>query len=101
MKQLGVTADDLDHIYLAGALGNYVNPLSAMRVGLIPTIDPQKVLTLGNAASTGAAMALLSREKWQRAIAIADQVEHVELSLHPDFYDSFIAAMDFPDRNLW
>jgi uncharacterized 2Fe-2S/4Fe-4S cluster protein (DUF4445 family) len=102
MAKLGInSAADIDQIYLAGALGNYVNPLSAMRIGLIPMVEPEKVVSLGNAAATGATMVLLSKQKWQRAIAIADQVEHVELSLHPDFYDAFIAAMDFPDINLW
>ena len=101
MQQLGVTFDDIDQIYLAGALGNYVHPLSAMRIGLLPPVDPQKVITLGNAASTGAAMVLLSKKKWQQASAIADQVEHVELSLHRGFYDAFVNAMDFPDTNMW
>jgi uncharacterized 2Fe-2S/4Fe-4S cluster protein (DUF4445 family) len=93
--------EDIDHIYMAGALGNYVNPLSAMRIGMIPATDADKVVTVGNAASTGAAMALLSKEKWRQAATIADRVEHLELSLHPGFYDAFVAAMDFPGRNMW
>lgn len=101
MNQLGVTVGDIDRIYLAGALGNYVNPLSAMRIGLIPPVDIQKVTSVGNAASTGAAMALLSKKKWERVSAIADRVEHVELSLAPGFYDAFVAAMDFPANNMW
>ncbi|MGD9248925.1 MAG: ASKHA domain-containing protein, partial [Desulfobacteraceae bacterium] len=101
MQQLGITAGDIDQIYLAGALGNYVHPLSAMRIGLMPRVDPRKVVTLGNAAAAGAAMALLSKKKWQQLRTIADQVEHVELSLHPGFDDLFVAAMDFPDSNMW
>jgi uncharacterized 2Fe-2S/4Fe-4S cluster protein (DUF4445 family) len=72
-----------------------------MRIGLIPTVIPEKVVTLGNAAATGASMALLSQQKWQRASDIADQIEHVELSLHAGFYEAFIEAMDFPSTNLW
>jgi uncharacterized 2Fe-2S/4Fe-4S cluster protein (DUF4445 family) len=101
MQQLGITAGDIDQIYLAGALGNYVHPLSAMRIGLIPIVDPEKVVSVGNAATTGAAMALLSKKKWKQLRAIADQVEHLELSLHPGFDDIFVAAMDFPDSNMW
>jgi uncharacterized 2Fe-2S/4Fe-4S cluster protein (DUF4445 family) len=101
MAQMGVTAADIDCIYLAGALGNYVNPISAMRIGLIPLVDIQKVSSVGNAASTGAAMALLSKKKWEQVSAIADRVEHVELSLDPGFYEAFIAAMDFPEKNMW
>jgi uncharacterized 2Fe-2S/4Fe-4S cluster protein (DUF4445 family) len=72
-----------------------------MRIGLMPTVDPEKVITVGNAATAGAAMALLSKKKWNQLTAIADQLEHVELSLHPCFDDVFVAAMDFPDINMW
>jgi uncharacterized 2Fe-2S/4Fe-4S cluster protein (DUF4445 family) len=101
MQALGVTVEEIDHIYMAGALGNYVHPLSAMRIGMIPAMDPEKVVTVGNAASTGAAMALLSKEKWRQAGVIADRVEHVELSLHPGFNEAFVSAMDFPGGNMW
>jgi uncharacterized 2Fe-2S/4Fe-4S cluster protein (DUF4445 family) len=101
MAQMGVRVGDIDRIYLAGALGNYVNPTSAMRIGLIPVVDIQKVSSVGNAASTGAAMALLSKKKWEEVSVIADRVEHVELSLDPRFYEAFIAAMDFPGSNIW
>jgi uncharacterized 2Fe-2S/4Fe-4S cluster protein (DUF4445 family) len=86
---------------MAGALGNYVHPLSAMRIGLIPRVDPHKVVSMGNAASSGATMALLSRKYWEKSLELAEQVQHVELSLHPDFYNTFIEQMDFPTYNLW
>jgi uncharacterized 2Fe-2S/4Fe-4S cluster protein (DUF4445 family) len=98
---MGITVDRIDRIYLAGALGNYVHPLSAMRIGLIPHTAAHRVVSLGNAASTGATMALLSRKRWEQALSIADQIQHVELSLHPGFYDTFIEQMSFPDANLW
>lgn len=101
MKVMGVTEKDIDTVYLAGALGNYVNPYSAMRIGLIPRVDPDKIKSLGNAASTGAKMALLSKYRWERSTEIADFVEHVELSEHPEFFESFIEEMNFPTENLW
>ena len=101
MAEMGVAPEDLDMIYLAGALGNYVNPYSAMRIGLIPTVDVEKVVSLGNAASAGAKMALMSKRNWQKATQIVEQIDHVELSIHPQFYDRFIEAMNFPDANLW
>jgi uncharacterized 2Fe-2S/4Fe-4S cluster protein (DUF4445 family) len=101
MRRFGITVGDLNRIYLAGALGNYVNPYSAMRIGLIPQVPVEKIVSMGNAASTGAKMALLSKSHWQKARQIAERIEHVELSVQPDFYDCFVKAMDFPDRNLW
>jgi len=101
MQRMGVKAQDIDVIYLAGALGNYVNPYSAMRIGLIPTIDAEKIISLGNAASSGARLALLSKLHWNKATAIARQIDHIELSVQPEFQECFIQAMDFPSYNLW
>lgn len=101
MKTMGVDIGDINVVYLAGALGNYINPYSAMRIGLIPRLDPEKITPLGNAASTGAKMALLSRRCWEKSAEITHFVEHLELSSHPDFPHYFIEEMDFPSENLW
>ncbi|MFC1812515.1 ASKHA domain-containing protein [Thermodesulfobacteriota bacterium] len=101
LQTLGAGIEDIDAIYLAGALGNYVHPLSAMRIGLLPRVDPEKIISLGNAASTGANMILLSKRYWERSAEIAADLEHIELSGHADFFDSFIEEMNFPAENLW
>ena len=101
MELMGVGVGDLDVIYLAGALGNYVNPYSAMRIGLMPITEPHRIVSVGNAASAGARMVLLSKKQWHKASAIVEHVEHVELSTQPGFHETFISALDFPPRNLW
>ena len=101
MDEMGIGVDDIDRIYLAGALGNYVNPLSAMRIGLIPRVRPGIVQSLGNAASTGASMVLLSKAYWQKANDLAHSIEHIELSTRLDFNDYFVESLNFPEENLW
>jgi uncharacterized 2Fe-2S/4Fe-4S cluster protein (DUF4445 family) len=101
LDEMGLEIGDVGHIYLAGALGNYINPYSAMRLGLIPMVEPAKVSSLGNAASTGASMALLSRSHWGKAVHLAQTIEHVELSRRKDFSDYFIKNLDFPEINIW
>ncbi len=54
IKEWGITHHEIDYIYLAGALGNYVDKYSAMQIGLIPMIEPERIFSLGNAASAGA-----------------------------------------------
>ncbi len=100
MDEMGVTVDDIDRICLAGALGNYVNPHSAMRIGLLPQVDIDKITPLGNAASTGASMALLSKHYWQMANSLNDFIEHIELSSRMDFNQYFIDHMNFPGEEL-
>ena len=99
MDEMGIGTGDIRRVYLAGALGNYVNPYSAMRIGLLPRLDPEIVTSLGNAASTGASIVLLSKAYWQRANDLADFIEHVELSSRLDFNQYFIEHMDFPKEN--
>ncbi|MBT4510982.1 MAG: DUF4445 domain-containing protein, partial [Chloroflexi bacterium] len=101
MDDMGIEIGDIHRVYLAGALGNYINPLSAMRIGLIPETDPRIVTSLGNAASTGATMVLLSKNYWRMINEIAGFVEHVELSSRLDFNQYFIEHMDFTRGNLW
>jgi len=96
MDEMEIGVEDIDQVYLAGALGNYVNPHSAMRIGLFPKIDPEKIVSLGNAASTGASMVLLSKFYWQMANELIDFIEHVELSSRLDFNEYYIENMDFP-----
>ena len=100
MDGMHIGIEDIRHVYLAGALGNYVNPYSAMRIGLIPEIDLNIVTSLGNAASTGASMVLLSKDYWQIANELSDSIEHVELSTRLDFNQYFIEHMDFPKEGV-
>ena len=101
LKTVGAGIEDIDAVYLAGALGNYVHSLSAMRIGLLPEVNPEKIISLGNAASTGANMILLSKRYWERSSEIAAALEHIELSGHADFFDQFIEEMNFPTENFW
>jgi len=100
MDELGIGTEAIDRVYLAGALGNYVSPYSAMRIGLIPRLNPEIITSLGNAASTGASMVLLSKDYWQMANKLTDFIEHIELSSRLDFNQYFIEQMDFPKDNL-
>jgi len=95
MKHLGV--DRIEKVLLAGAFGSYVDPASAMAIGLFPGCDLGKVSTVGNAAGHGGIMALLSRRKRAEAIRIARRIRYVELSADPDFQSNFVMGTCFPE----
>jgi uncharacterized 2Fe-2S/4Fe-4S cluster protein (DUF4445 family) len=67
----------------------------------LPKINPQIIKNLGNAASTGAAMVLLSKAHWQKADELGHFIDHIELSTRLDFNQYFIESIDFPEENLW
>ncbi len=95
LKEAGINENDLDQVLLAGAFGNYVRKESALTIGLLPQLPPEKIVAVGNAAGDGSRMALASKTIRERAMALPEKVEHLELSTRSDFQDIFIDAMAF------
>jgi len=96
LKEMSMKLEDLDEILLAGAFGNYINKENAQRIGLLPDISPDRIRFVGNAASTGAKMALLSREVRRDADTIRHKTRHLELANLPGFMDTLTDCMLFP-----
>jgi len=94
----GITADQLERVILAGAFGNFINKKSALRIGMLPKVPPEKIISVGNAAGSGASMALLSQAERDRADRIAEAAIHVELSTLPGFQEEFLKAVSFPNE---
>ncbi|MCY4080817.1 MAG: ASKHA domain-containing protein [Caldilineaceae bacterium] len=97
MQELGVEADELIEIFLAGSFGSYINPQSARIIGLVPPVPVEKIKAVGNAAGEGAKIALLSFRERQVARSLPQIVEYHELSGRGDFNDSFLAVLQFPE----
>ena len=91
----GVNLKDIERIYLAGGFGFYLNPKSAVAIGLLPEESVGKITALGNASGRGARMALLNGAYRERCDAIAREVKIVELAHNPRFSQLFIEHMSF------
>ena len=100
MDILGVDASDLDEIFLGGSFGSYLNPESAKIIGLVPPVDVDKIIAVGNSAGEGAKIALLSYRERQVAFELPSRIEYVELSGRSDFNDAFVSVLRFPDLAL-
>src|SRR6059058_3049511 len=96
MDILGVTAGDLDQVLLGGSFGSYLNPESAKIIGLVPPVDVDRIIAVGNSAGEGAKIALLSYRERQVAFELPSLIEYIELSGRSDFNDSFISVLGFP-----
>ena len=95
MKMAGVEIEDLNSIILAGAFGNYIDKKSALKIGLLPDIGEEKIISVGNAAGAGACMALLSKTSRELVKSLVKEVTHVELSVNMDFQEEYMIAMNF------
>ncbi|MEM9471445.1 MAG: ASKHA domain-containing protein [Pseudomonadota bacterium] len=94
MDRMGT--DHVDRIYLAGAFGSYIDVGYAMAIGLIPDCDLDKVSSAGNAAGTGARIALLSASSRAEIDRVCRVVDKVETAIEPEFQDYFVTAMSLP-----
>jgi len=95
LAEEGLTAGNIDRVLLAGAFGSYIDKAGALALGLLPPVPPERIVSVGNAAGAGARLAVLSAEARRRAVALAREVRHVELSARPDFQERFIDCLSF------
>mgnify|MGYP001094280576 CR=1 FL=1 len=96
MEKQNITG--VDTIRFAGAFGSFIDPKYAMVLGLIPDCDLSEVKAVGNAAGTGALMALLNRDHRREIEREVSRIEKIETALEPDFQQLFINAMALPNK---
>ena len=95
MDQLGV--DTVDRVVLAGAFGAHISPKHAMILGMIPDCEVEKVTSAGNAAGTGARIALLNRGARREIEQTVRDIHKVETAIEPKFQEHFVAANHIPN----
>jgi uncharacterized 2Fe-2S/4Fe-4S cluster protein (DUF4445 family) len=96
MEKQGV--ERVDTIRFAGAFGSFIDPKYAMVLGLIPDCDLNEVKAVGNAAGTGALMALLNRNHRREIEQTVKQIEKIETALEGNFQQLFVNAMAMPNK---
>lgn len=99
-EHMGVAPGDIQQVLLAGAFGNYMNPASACRIGMIPPMLRERIIPIGNAAGEGAKACALSRDVFEESKQLASQTEFLELASKPEFQDRFVDALEFEEETL-
>ncbi len=90
MEKAGISPSDLMGVYLAGTFGSNLDPDDALEIGLIPSVDSSKIVSLGNTALSGAKSILISRKAKELAEKLPSMVRHVDLAREPNFTEIFI-----------
>jgi len=94
MDRLGI--DRVERISLAGAFGSHIDVKYAMVLGMIPDCPLDKVSSAGNAAGTGARIALLNQKARDIIEDVIRKVEKIETAVEPQFQAHFVEAMGIP-----
>jgi uncharacterized 2Fe-2S/4Fe-4S cluster protein (DUF4445 family) len=95
LKGAGIKIDAIGTLYLAGAFGTFMNVKSAASIGMIPLELQNRVVSIGNAAGTGARLALRSVVFEDSVRKIAAMARYLELSGREDFSEEYISSMGF------
>ncbi|MCX7788138.1 MAG: ASKHA domain-containing protein [Spirochaetes bacterium] len=96
LQKANLTFDEIRTLYLAGGFGNYLNPRSAIRIGLIPKELEGKIQSIGNASGLGASLALLSEKTFSLFQQVRERTSYIELSSSPEFQELYVEEMMFP-----
>ncbi len=94
MDHMGI--ETVDRITLAGAFGSHIDVKYAMVLGMIPDCELDKVSAGGNAAGTGAMIALLNGGARREIERVVLEIEKIETAVEPKFQEHFVGAMGFP-----
>jgi uncharacterized 2Fe-2S/4Fe-4S cluster protein (DUF4445 family) len=93
---VGMAPRDLTRFYVAGTFGSFINPVSAISIGMIPDLALDCFSTLGNSSLGGAARILESSDLIEEVDRIRDSITYLELNVNQDFMNRFSAAKFLP-----
>ena len=93
---MGMDLSQIDTFYVAGTFGSFINPRSAITIGMLPDLPVNRFQSLGNSSLGGATMALKDRSHWKSVDAIRDSITYLELNVNQDFMNRFSAAKFLP-----
>ncbi|MCE5329018.1 ASKHA domain-containing protein [bacterium] len=96
LENANISFADIDKIIIAGAFGSYIDPKNVINIGMFPNVSLNKISQVGNAASIGAKMALISKSQRKISEDIGKSDNYLELTIFPSFSDHFASSVSFP-----
>ncbi len=100
LEAVGLQANQLEQILVAGAFGNYLDAESAVTIGLLPDVPLERIRFVGNTAVAGARLALLSRQARRRLEELAGRMTNLELSIVPGYMERYVSGLFLPHTDL-
>ena len=100
LAEVGLTAGDLEQVILAGGFGSYIDLDSAITVGLLPEMDTDKMIYVGNGSLMGCRMSELSNHIRKDVVAAIQRMTGFELSEVPSYRDHYVASLFLPHTDI-
>jgi uncharacterized 2Fe-2S/4Fe-4S cluster protein (DUF4445 family) len=96
---VGVDFETLGAFYVAGTFGSFIDPESAISIGMIPDLNRERFKSLGNSSLEGATLVLQSPGHMEEIERIGQRITYLELNVNQEFMNRFSAAKCLPHTN--
>lgn len=96
---MGLTLAELPAFFVAGTFGVFIDPASAVTIGMLPDLPPERFIPLGNSSLEGATRLLTAPGSLAEIDGIRDGITYLELNVNQDFMNRFSAAKFLPHTN--
>ena len=96
LNAVDMTVDMIDKVYVAGGIGSGINMKNSVNIGMLPDVELEKYQYIGNSSLTGAYAMVMSEQAAEKCTEISANMTYLELSTHPGYMDSFVAACFLP-----
>ncbi|MBF0201264.1 MAG: DUF4445 domain-containing protein [Desulfamplus sp.] len=100
LEEVGLGITDIEQIILAGGFGSYVDLEKAMTIGLLPEIDPEKVIYLGNGSLLGAKMSSFTNLLRRNVGEVVKMMTNFELAETPSYMDHYVSSLFLPHTEM-
>lgn len=100
LEEIGLKINDIEKIILAGGFGSYIDLESAITIGLLPEIDPEKVTYLGNGSLLGCKINCLTNALRRDVGKVVNMMTSFEMAATPSYMDHYMAALFLPHTEL-
>ncbi len=100
LTMAGISMDEIQRFYAAGAFGAHVNKESAVAIGLYPDIPRDRLISAGNSSLKGARRLLLDMDCLRKLPGILDNMTYVQFGDVGDFLHIMVGATALPHTDL-
>ncbi|MCM2285499.1 MAG: ASKHA domain-containing protein [Desulfobacula sp.] len=100
LEEIGMSITDIERIILAGGFGSYVDLQSAITIGLLPEIEPEKVIYLGNGSLLGCKINALTNALRRDVMKVVNMMTNFELASTRSYMDHYMGALFLPHTEM-
>lgn len=93
---VGMRPEELKSVWIAGTFGMFIDPVSAITIGMIPDLPLERYRAIGNSSLEGATLVLIRPEAMSEIPRIQENITYMELNVNVDFMNRFSAAKFLP-----